>query len=98
MTGEQCRAILESMGFVERRRWEYETFASVEFTRPYCSIDEPPLAPRIRFSLVPERFLPSQSCPTRVYVSNKNCEALREIGIVVTDELIAAADVLRHCS
>ena len=97
MTGEQCQLILESMGFVVRRRWEYETFISVEFMRPYSSIHEPPHAPRVRFSLVPDTVLPGGRAMDQ-WVDESNREVLREIGIQVTDELIAAADALRHCS
>ena len=98
MTGEQCQAILESMGFVVRRRWEYETFASVEFMRPYSSIYLPPHAPRVKFSLSPGAFLAAGRVKVDDWVSDMNCEVLREMGVQVTDELIAAADALRHCS
>ena len=97
MTGEQCRAILESMGLVERRRWEYQTFMTVEFTRPYCSITEPPLAPRVKFSLVPAAILPGGRAIDN-WVADSNREVLREMGITVTEDMIAAADALRHCS
>lgn len=97
MTGEQCQLILESMGFVERRRWEYETFISVEFMRPYSSIFEPPHAPRVKFSFAPDAVWPSGLSIDK-WVDDSNREVLRELGVVVTDELIAAADALRHCS
>ena len=95
MTGEQCQAILESMGFVVMKRIDLSTMIAVDMRHPasdwrrfgwgirWC---------RVRISIDGGGHFTDEWC------DGKNQEILRELGIQVTDELIAAADALRHCS
>lgn len=95
MTGEQCQAILESMGFVEMKRINLSTMIAVDMRHPAPDWQRFGLVRRwcrVRISTDDGGDFTTQWC------DGKNQEVLRELGVQVTDELIAAADALRHCS
>ena len=95
MTGEQCQAILELMGFVVMKRIDLSSMVAVDMRNPDPDLRRSGLVRRWCRVRIP---LAGGGNYTDEWCDGKNQEVLRELGVQVTEELIAAADALRHCS